>query len=49
MYSLAIYKNGVLYAEKSLFGIRALSIGRDPLNDIVLTDSSSKISCRDLL
>jgi len=41
MYSLIIYKGKKEYDKRSLAGVRALSIGSDTANDIVLNDPSS--------
>ena len=44
MYSLTISKAGKLHTERSLAGVQAFSLGTDPANDIILSDSSSTIS-----
>lgn len=45
MFFIAVYKrDGKLHTERSLAGVHALSLGTDPANDIVLSDSSSAIS-----
>jgi len=41
MYSLIIYKDDKEYGKRSLVDVRALSIGSDEVNDIVLDDPTS--------